>query len=149
MHRKKFLEQIIRQREGKKGSRDLLIFALYATVKWLYDYEDARSYCEDMNKTFNEPLKDSQLRSIFREVDRKKHKFSVSKFLDFINATKEERKLYYQSSEKEARKIERRKAKEERNRKVKELYQQGLTIVAIGKEMHLSRPTIYKILSSE
>ena len=59
MHRKKFLEQIIRQREGKKGSRDLLIFALYATVKWLYDYEDARSYCEDMNKTFNEPLKDT------------------------------------------------------------------------------------------
>lgn len=65
-----------------------------------------------------------------------------------INATADERELYYKSSAKEERKKARQKAKEERNRKVKKLYEQGLTIVAISKELNVSRPTIYKILAS-
>ncbi len=47
---------------------------------------------------------------------------------------------------KEERKQAKRNAKIERNNKVKELYANGLSIVAISKEMKLSRPTIYKIL---
>lgn len=148
MHRKRFLEQIIQQRGGKKGSRDVLVFALYATAIWLYDRDVAVAYCEEMNTTFAEPLKHSELRSIFTEVEKKQHHFTVAKFLDLINATPEEKELYYKSSAKEERKKARRKEKEERNRKVKELREQGYTIVAISNEMHLSRPTIYKILKS-
>lgn len=71
MHRKRFLEEVIQLRGGKKGSRDLLMFALYATVIWLYDKEDAQEYCEKINNTFVEPLKYAQLRSIFAEVDKR------------------------------------------------------------------------------
>lgn len=147
IHRKMFLEQIIQSRGGKKGSRDLLIFALYATVIWLFNEDDARAYCEEWNATFEEPLPSSDLRTIFTDVDRKRYKFTVHKFLDFINATDDERALYHKLSVKDERKKARHKAKEERNRKVRELYEQGLTIVAISKEMKLSRPTIYKILA--
>ena len=149
IHRKMFLEQIIQQRGGTKGSRDLLMFVLYATVIWLFDKEDAQAYCEDVNRTFVEPLKDSQLWAIFGDVDRKRYKFTVMKFLDLINATADERALYHKLSVKEERKKARHKAKSERNRKVKELYDEGYSIVAISKEMHLSRPTIYNILRSE
>ena len=148
IHRKMFLEQVIHSRGGTKGSRDLLMFALYATVIWLFDKDDAQAYCEDVNRTFAEPLKDAQLWTIFRDVDRKRYKFTVMKFLDLINATDDERALYHKLSVKEERKRAKQKAKEERNRKVKELHKQGLTIVAISKEMHLSRPTIYTILKS-
>ncbi len=149
IHRKMFLEQIIQARGGKKGSRDLLMFALYATVIWLFDKEDAQAYCEEWNATFEEPLKDSKLWEIFRDVDRKRYKFTVTNFLNLINATDEERGWYHKLSVKEERKKARRKAKEERNRKVRELHEQGSTIVAISKEMGLSRPTIYKILKAE
>ena len=149
IHRKMFLEQVIQARGGKKGSRDLLMFALYATVIWLFDKEDAQAYCEEWNSTFEQPLKDSKLWEIFRDVDRKRYKFTVTKFLNLINATDEERGWYHKLSVKEERKKARHKAKEERNRKVKELREEGLTIVAISKEMNLSRPTIYKILKAE
>ena len=148
IHRKMFLEQISQKRTETKGSRDLLMFAMYATVIGLFDENDAKAYCEEFNSSFDEPLKHSQLRSIFKEVDRRHHRFTVSSFLDFINATKDERDLYYRLSIKEERKKAKHKSKEERNRKVKKLYEQGLTIVAISKEMRLSRPTIYKILAS-
>lgn len=149
IHRKMFLEQVIQARGGKKGSRDLLMFALYSTVIWLFDKEDAQAYCEEWNGTFEEPLKESKLWEIFRDVDRKRYKFTVTRFLNLINATDEERSWYHKLSVKEERKKARHKAKEERNRKVKELRKQGLTIVAISKELHLSRPTIYKILNTE
>lgn len=149
IHRKMFLEQVIQARGGKKGSRDLLMFALYATVIWLFDKEDAQAYCEEWNSTFEQPLKDSKLWEIFRDVDRKRYKFTVTKFLNLINATDEERGWYHKLSVKEERKKARHKAKEERNRKVKELREEGLTIVAISKKINLSRPTIYKILKAE
>lgn len=149
IHRKMFLEQVIQARGGKKGSRDLLMFALYSTVIWLFDKEDAQAYCEEWNSTFEQPLKDSKLWEIFRDVDRKRYKFTVTKFLNLINATDEERGWYHKLSVKEERKKARHKAKEKRNRKVKELREEGLTIVAISKEMNLSRPTIYKILKAE
>ena len=125
------------------------MFALYATVIWLFDKEDAQAYCEEWNSTFEQPLKDSKLWEIFRDVDRKRYKFTVTKFLTLINATDEERGWYHKLSVKEERKKARHKAKEERNRKVKELREEGLTIVSISKEMNLSRPTIYKILNAE
>ena len=149
IHRKMFLEQVIQARGGKKGSRDLLMFALYATVIWLFDKEDAQAYCEEWNSTFEQPLKDSKLWEIFRDVDRKRYKFTVTKFLNLINATDEERGWYHKLSVKEERKKARHKAKEERNRKVKELREEGLTIVAISKKINLSRRTIYKILKAE
>lgn len=148
IHRKMFLEQIIQQRGGTKGSRDLLMFVLYATVIWLFDKDDAQAYCEDVNHTFGEPLTDSQLWAIFSDVDRKRYKFTVMRFLDLINATEDERALYH-TSKRKLEQLKRRNKKEERNRKVKELYDEGYTIVAISKEMHLSRPTIYNILKSE
>ena len=66
---------------------------------------------------------------------------------DITNATQEERAWFNKLTIKEQRKQEKRNAKIERNNKVKELRANGVSIVAISKEMNLSRPTIYKILS--
>lgn len=146
MHRKIFMEHLFKTRDGKIGSRDLMIFAMYSTLIGLMDRDYAQAYCTELNDIFEEPLPYSKLYEIFKDVDRKRYKFTVNRFLDLINATDEERAWYHKLSVKEERKKARHKAKEEQNNKVKELYAQGYSIVAISKEMNLSRPTIYKII---
>ena len=149
IHRKKFMEYLFATREIEVGSRDIMIFGMYATVVMLMDTEQAQEYCTELNFTFKNPLHPYELRAIFREIDKKRHRFTVQKFFDFVNATEEEKAWFNKLTIKEERKQEKRKAKIERNRKVGELLEQGVTIVEISKEMHLSRPTIYKILNSQ
>lgn len=149
IHRKMFMEHLFKTRDGKIGSRDLMIFAMYSTLIGLMDRDDAQAYCKELNEIFEEPLSYSKLCEIFNDIDRKHYKFTVHRFLDLINATDEERAWYHKLSVKEERKKARHKAKDERNRRVKELHEQGFTIVAISKEMNLSRPTIYNILASK
>ena len=101
-----------------------------------------------MNRSIlrSKPLKHSELLSIFKEFNIKRYRFTVDRFFDFVNATEAERQWFNKLTVKEERKAERKKAKEERNAKVKELYEAGHTIVAISNEVGVSRPTIYKIL---
>lgn len=146
IHRKKFMEHLFQTRDGKTGSRDLMIFAMYATLIQLMEIEDAQARCKELNDYFEEPLSHSKLYEIFKDVDKKRYKFTVQRFLDLINATDEERAWYHKQSAKEQAKKERHEAKERRDNKVKELYAKGYSIVAISKELHLSRPTIYKII---
>ncbi len=146
IHRKKFMEYLFRTREIEVGSRDIMIFAMYSTVAMLMSTEQAREYCTELNANFKNPLHTYELRAIFKEIDRKNHKFTVTRFFDFVNATEEEKAWFNKLTIKEERKQAKRNAKTERNNKVKELHANGFSIVAISKEMNLSRPTIYKIL---
>ena len=131
----------------KVGSRDIMIFAMYSTVVKLLDKDDARAYCIELNDTFEEPLKYAELCMIFREIDKKQHRFTVERFFKFVNATEEERKWFYKATNKEAQREAKRKEKTKKYDQVKELHKQGLSIVAISKALNISRPTIYKILS--
>ena len=146
IHRKKFMDYLFRTRDIQIGSRDIMIFAMYSTVAMLMDREDARAYCMELNESFDEPLKHSELSAIFNEIEKKQHRFTVNRFFDFVNATEEEKRWFNKLTIKEERKEEKRKAKEERNKRVKELYEQNIPIVTISKEVGVSRPTIYKIL---
>ena len=143
------MEYLFRTREIEVGSRDIMIFAMYSTLIMLMNDELAREYCIELISTFKQPLPSHELRSIFKEIDRKNHKFTVARFFDFVNATEEEKAWFNKLTIKEERKQAKRNAKIERNNKVKELHANGLSIVAISKEMNLSRPTIYKILGCQ
>ena len=85
--------------------------------------------------------------AIFKEIDKKQHRFTVEKFFEFVNATKEEKAWFYKATNKEKRREAKREEKAKKYEKIKELHEQGLSIVAISKEMKISCPTIYKILS--
>lgn len=146
IHRKKFMDYLFKTRDIEIGSRDIMIFAMYSTVIMLLEREEAEEYCIELNESFKEPLKYSELYTIFKEINKKQHRFTVEKLFDFVNATEEEKEWFYKSTIKEEKKAEKRKEKIERNIKVKELYEKGISIVQISKEMKISRPTIYKIL---
>ena len=148
IHRKKFIEYLLSTREIEVGSRDIMMFAMYSTVVMLMSREQAQEYCTELNATFKKPLHTYELRAIFKEIDKKRHRFTVQKFFGFVNATEEEKAWFNKLTIKEQRKQKKRNAKIERDNKVKDMRANGLSIVAIGKEMNLSRPTIYKILNS-
>lgn len=149
IHRKHFMEYLFQTRDVKEGARNAMIFAMYITLIKLHDTEEAREYCRNINDTFDKPLKSCELNALFKCADKNRYNYTVEKFLDLINATKEEKAYYHKLNLKKQRQKERQENKEQRNRKVKELYEEGYTIVAISKELTLSRPTIYKILKSE
>ena len=101
IHRKKFMEYLFKTRDIQVGSRDIMMFAMYSTVVMLLDGEDAKSYCIELNDTFEEPLKYGELLAIFKEIDKKRHRFTVEKFFDFVNATRDERAWFYKATNKE------------------------------------------------
>lgn len=148
-HRKKFMDYLFKTRDIKVGSRNIMIFGMYSTLIQLMNDEMAQEYCTKLNNDFSEPLDSYELKSIFKEVDKKQHRFTVQKFFDFINVTEEEKEYFYESTLKKEKQKQRRKEKQDRNEKIIELHKQGTTIVEISKMMNVSRPTIYKVLNEK
>lgn len=149
IHRKKFMDHLWKTRNIEIGTRDKMIFATYATLIYLFEESEAREYCEILNDNLKDPLPYGEILSIFKEIEKNHHKFSVQKFFDFIEATPSEIEWYNENKTKEKRKEERKNKKIERNNKVKELYKKGKSITEISKMLEISRPTIYKILENE
>lgn len=77
IHRKKFMEYLFKTRDIQVGSRDIMMFAMYSTVVKLLEKEDAKAYCIELNDTFDEPLRYGELLAIFKEIDKKQHRFTV------------------------------------------------------------------------
>ena len=146
IHRKKFMDYLFKTRDIEVGSRDIMIFAMYSTLIMLMSTEQAQEYCVELNETFKEPLRYSELCAIFKEIDKKKHKFTVESFFLFVNATDEEKAWFNKSTIKEERKQAKRNAKIERNNKIKELRATGVSVTAISKEVGLTRQAVYNIL---
>lgn len=146
IHRKKYIDYIFETRDIDVGERDILLFASYSCLFKLYEKDDARNYLEELNAKIKKPLKYSELLCIFNEIEKKQHNFTVKKFHDFINATESEIEWFNKSTMKEEKKRDKRNKKTERNIKINELYNNGMSIVDISKLIGVSRPTIYKVL---
>lgn len=101
IHRKKFMEYLFKTRDIQVGSRDIMMFAMYSTVVKLLDSDDAKAYCIELNDTLKEPLRYGELLTIFKEIDKKQHRFTVERFFTFVNATEEEKKWFYKLTRKE------------------------------------------------
>ncbi len=149
IHRKRFLEHLIDSRELRKDtSRDVLLFAMYSTVLMMYEKEDARQYCYDLNDSFIDPLKFTEMLAIFSEVDKKRHRFTVNKLFDFVGATEEEKNWFYKSTKKEKDKQDKKDRKKDRNQMVLALHSQGVNITEICRQTGIkSRTTVYNIIN--
>lgn len=147
IHRKKFMDYLFRTRDIDIGSRDIMLFAMYSTVLHIYGKGGAREYCEELNDNLKNPLSYSELLSVFSSVESKNYKYSVKKFFDLVNATETEKKWFNSATIKEEQRIAKRTQKQEKYNKAKEMYSNGISITNISRELGISRPTIYKIIS--
>lgn len=149
IHRKKFMDYLFKTREIKKGSRNTMLFVMYATLIMLMDKESAREYCEILNTGFLDPLPYGELLATFKQVDKGSYRFKNKKFFELVKPNEEEMKWFNKATLKEQRRQEKRNEKIERNNKIRELKRQGVPITQISKIMKLSRPAIYNIINSE
>lgn len=148
IHRKKFMDYLFRTRNIEVGSRDIMIFAMYSTLIMLMNDELAQEYCVELNDTFKVPLKHYELHAIYKEIDKKQHKFTVERFFDFVHATEVEKEWFRKSTKKEEDKQKKRDDKAERNRKIKEWRANGVSVAEISREVKLSRKGVYNILNA-
>lgn len=150
IHRKKFLEHLFRTRTIDEGSRDLMLFALYSVVSALMATEDAQDYVLQMNSQLPQPLPESQIYCcIFKEIDRKRYRFTNKRLLSFVNATQEEIDYFNRSTIKRERTAAAAQRKKDRNNLIMELYNAGRPVAAIAREVGCSRITVYSVIDSQ
>lgn len=150
------IETLVQLRHGEvEGKRELILF-LYANhvAQFAEDYQDK---VLNLNQQFKRPLTK-------REIDRKVLKYAKSHyyklknttFIEWLDITTEEQhqlttviSLTVKRERDKQRKHRRTAAKKQaRDTKIQALYAEGLNKSEIAKRMHVSRPTVIKVLKS-
>lgn len=156
MKRKQFLEKYCENRNfDVVGSRDLVMFLYCVCLFQVMNVDFIMSSMKLLNNKFSEPLLQSQLDSIYNYMCKKKVlRFRQETFLSFLpTLTEEEKKSYLESRERNStryKKAELKKLeKENRDRKIKELYSAGITIYQISKDVCCSLSTVKRVLKSD
>lgn len=157
-HRIKFLDKLITDGKINDGRRHCVFLALCATLIRKYDNNETWNLINEYNYLIEPPLTQNELSDIYQQVIKKTHKFKNLTFLEFIMATDEEVSEFYKRTQtikqkaKEPKKKRTNKrqlardAKKDKYNQVIELYNQGMKKIDISKELHISRPTIDKII---
>ena len=149
-HRKKFLEHLFSTRDMTDGggNREILLFAMYHVVTNLLDSTDeAQQYILELNASLLDPLDEYEIQGcIFKQIDLCHYRFPNENFLRIVNATEQERELFYSLSKRRTLQLERRQKKQTRNAQILDLHAKGVSVAAIAREVGCSRPTVYSVL---
>jgi len=153
MKRKQFIEQYCINRNYRvTGSRDLIMFLYCVCLVQVMNIDFVMPSMKKLNRQFSKPLEQSKLDSIFNYMQRKGVlKFKQETFLSFLpDINSDERKEYLSNSEQNAsRNAKRKLSKEERNRKILELAEKGLTTEQIADNVGCSSKTVKRFLQSK
>lgn len=131
----------IKSKQGiSEGYRDNYAWLYYNSCYQLYGEEKANEMLDDLNATFIVPLKCNEIKAIKKYIKSKNGLRMKNKtFYEYLG---EEPVIINREIEREAK----RKEKAKRNKKIKELYEAGMVVKDICKEMNLSKPTVLKVL---
>lgn len=137
--------------DGNTGSRNNLLFVAALCFKNMeYTDEDIKKGMEELNARFDAPLESSEVNVIFRSAMRRIWKISNAKIYELLNITEEEglqinlvKNPQYKRGNRriltQAEREEREKAYDERMQKIEALLEQGYSVYAISKEIHLDK----------
>lgn len=152
-HRKIVLELL----EVKQGRREIFCFLYYNTCVQLLDRRIAKKELFQYNQKLQIPLRNSQISSIIKAVDKVGYyRFRQNRFYEIAQISDNERKaalMKYKLKkqkppsvrERERKYAEKRKKKAERNDKIINLALQGKTILEIAKELDIGKNTVNRV----
>lgn len=144
--RTNYIKDIIKDNNYKcNGRRELLTWLYYNAMVQLTDRPTAKEMTYALNNSFTDSLKPSEIEAMFRCTDAKGfYKIPDDKFLDFCNATQNERMKYINtpSNLREQKRAEARAKKAERDTLIHELYSQGKTYQEIADTIKCSLRTV-------
>lgn len=143
--RMNFIEKIVENCNGNcVGRRELLLHHYFNICRQVFDYEEALEMTEKLNMQFSESLPSSTLSAISQE---KIYKYKSQTFLSGINATFEEQQLYSNTTSRQSERDKAKKAKEERNKKIIELRENGYTQQRIADTVNCHVDTVSNVLN--
>ncbi|MCL0312911.1 helix-turn-helix domain-containing protein [Apilactobacillus sp. TMW 2.2459] len=167
LNRCKDIEQLVEMRNFDiKGYRENLLFIYAANAIKVMDYETVVSKLDSINNSFNESLPESELKNLRYEtkyLDLSKYNYSNNRIIETLNITEYEQtqlKTIISKEEKYRRNNDRRnyinrhksltigaKAKrEQRNKKIMDLHNQGLSYREISKSLNIGLSTVSRYL---
>jgi DNA-binding CsgD family transcriptional regulator len=164
LNRCKDIESLIAMRNfSMNGYREILLF-IYAThaVQILED-DKAIEKLEEINDSFTSPLDYREIKNLAYEIkylNLAKYKYTSQKIINDLDITAEEQKRLktiigkeekYRRNNKRRNDISKTKGakakKAERNQRIMELHNQGLSNTQIAKELEINRRTVYTVLN--
>ncbi len=151
LHRKRltFIKWWDAQQEDSIGKRDIMVYLGFNSAIQIMTREQAQLWCEELNGSFSEPLKD--IRYIFNEI-KKPFKITNSRFYEMLGAEQEDvqrfEKEYSKQTVNLTRDAERKKRKVEKNDKkdlARKMLKDGHTYRHIADTVGLSVSTIARL----
>lgn len=150
MKRIRFIERLVQEnKDNCNGRRELILFHFYNAAVQCFDREIALKKVNELNEMFAAPLKATEVNCAIKAVDKKAYNYKVSKFLEELCISEEEKQLYEECTH--SRRKEREQARQEkkkRNQTVQNMYLQGKTQKEISDTVGCSRATVSKIIPS-
>jgi len=153
------LQQLRKRRKAKKQDemRDRFCFAVYCALLADYDEEEAWNRLVAFNRDFTEPYGLEELKKRMATATTTKYKLSNEWLIGELIITEEEQRiigLYPTGTVREkkapnfTRDLIRSIAKDDRNRKILELYANGSKKAEIARELEISRNTVISVIKA-
>lgn len=132
---------IEKKEEGiKEGYRDSYAWLYYNACYQVYSLKKADEMLDELNSIFPIPLKGNELKAIKRYIQHKGGlRMKQSTFFELLG---EEPAIKTRAMIRD----EKRREKERRNQKIKQLYHEGKTVKEICAIIQISKPTVLKVL---
>lgn len=157
--RMRFIEGIVKHTEGDcEGRREVMAWLYYNALIQTTEQETAEEMLYQLNKSFKTALDEAQIRAILAEFERKRknigkigkdgypetgyYTIGSAKFLDTIQATTNERLQYIGATSRELDRKAARAKKADRDRRIAELTEQGMSYKDIAEEVGCSARTV-------
>lgn len=154
LHQKRirFLSEVIAQSEDITGRRDVLLFLYCNSIMQATGSADAAlTRTMELNTTLENPLTVPEVNRIADYIAKRGTlDFRVPSFLDFMNASYEERKLYQgMQSTRDAGRASNRAKKAERDQKIMDLRSKGMKQAEIAAQVGCSLRTVKTVTSQK
>lgn len=124
----------LRSAPAGSETRNNYCYVLYSLMKAIYGHEEAYQRTAEFNEGFLHPLTSRELKSTLSSAVRKNYKFSNEKLMEILDITDSEARLIglYKFVSQKSSIVS---SKAHRDRKIIELYNQGLSQVAIAEKV--------------
>lgn len=143
--RVEFITREIKSQQRAKGDelRNNRLLLYYNSAKQIYEENKAKKKTEEINNYFREPLPQKEIDNIIKSVDKYGYlNFSTERFFEFGQLSKAKWET------KKSKAAQKRKEKEERNKEIIKLHNQGLNNCQIEKKTGIARTTVIRIIKN-
>ena len=144
------IDKVVADNKGRcTGRRNNILLVYYSSAVIVMDRSEAKERTFAMNERFTEPLSEADVNKVFKSADsdcKGRMYFKNKTVLEMVGANGFERLTFGVDSAREIERATARKKKAERNARIVELSEQGMSLRAIAEELGIAVNTVRSAL---